>query len=137
MSMVANMSSKGLKHRWRVHVKNLETSIGVGIHAHEIEKQRVRINVTIEGEYPAKPQLIEDCFNYDYINQLVMDEWSKKPHKLLLENCVVELLEHIFICDKRVDFARVHICKPDIFPHAESVGAETEWTREDFENFCI
>lgn len=137
MLMVVNMSSDTAKHRWRVHVKNLETTIGVGIHAHEQDAQRVLVNVTVEGEYPAKPQVIGDCFNYYYIYNMAVNEWPNKTHKPLLENCVVELLEHIFNCDERVDFASVRVCKPDIFPHAEAVGVESEWTRKDFEIFCL
>lgn len=115
----------------------METTIGVGIHPHERAKQRIFVNVTVEGEYPAKPQTIEDCFNYDHIHNLVVNEWQKHEHKLLLENCVVELLEHIFRCDNRVDTATVRVCKPDIFPKVEAVGVETKWTRKDFERLCI
>lgn len=134
--MGGNMSSD-TKHRWNVHIKNMVTTIGVGIHPHEIEKQRVFVNVTVEGEYPAKPQLISDCFNYDYIYELVVNEWPKLTHKPLLENCVIELMEYIFRCDERVDFASVRVCKPDIFPQVEAVGVETNWTRADYEKFSL
>lgn len=123
-----------MKHRFRVYVKNLETSIAVGIYDHEKEKQRIIVNAMVEGEYPAKPQTIKDCFNYEHIHNLVTHEWSKKPHRLLLEDCVVELLEYIFKCDERVDYAKVSVCKPDIFENTEAVGVETEWTRKDFES---
>lgn len=126
-------SDNMMTHRWRVNIKNMATTILVGIHPHEQEKQRVLVNVIVEGEYPAKPRVIEDCFNYDYIHNLVVYEWPKKEHQLLLENCVVDLLEHIFRCDGRVDFASVCVCKPDIFPQVEAVGVEAQWTREDFE----
>ena len=129
------MSSNTPKHRWNIHIKNMVTTIGVGIHPHEQIKQRVVVNVVVEGEYLAKPQVIEDCFNYDYVHELVVNEWPKREHKLLLENCVTELLEHIFRCDSRVDCASVRVCKPDIFPQVEAVGVETKWTREDFEKF--
>lgn len=118
--------------KWRVYIKNLETRIRVGIHAHEQEIQRVIINATIEAEYAAKPRSIDDCFNYDHLHDWVVQEWPKRPHTALLEHCVVELLEHIFRADKRISFARVSVCKPDIFPQADSVGVEAEWTRADF-----
>lgn len=123
-------------HKWRVHVKNLETIIGVGIHAHELTPQRIIVNATVEGQYPVKPQDISQCFNYDNIYQLVANDWTKKTHTQLLEQCVVELLTHIFKCDARVDFASVRICKPDIFHNVETVGVETSWTRAEFESFC-
>lgn len=123
------------KHRWLVNIKNMQTTIGVGIHPHEQIKQRVFVNVTIEGEYPAKPKVIGECFNYDHVHDLVVNEWPNRKHKPLLENCAVELLEHIFRCDGRVDAVTVRVCKPDIFPQVESVGVETRWTRADFEKF--
>lgn len=126
------MSSDSLKHLWQVHVTNLETRIAVGIHPHERKKQRIIINATVEGEYPTEPKVIGDCFNYEKIHSLVVDEWPKHGHKLLLENCVVELLTHIFRCDNRVERASVRICKPDISKHAEAVGVEARWTRADF-----
>ncbi len=131
------MFSNPPKHHWRVHIKNMETTIGVGIHEHERRKQRVLVNVVVEGEYLAKPQVIEDCFNYDHVHNLVVNEWPKKEHKPLLENCAVELLEHIFRCDNRVDYASVRVCKPDIFPQVEAVGVEAEWTREDFKKLVL
>lgn len=131
------MSSENIKHRWNIHIKNMETTIGVGIHPHERVKQRVFVNVTVEGEYPAKPQVIEDCFNYDYIHNLVVEKWPNREHKLLLENCVTELLEHIFRCDERVNRASVRVCKPDIFPGVEAVGVETTWTRADFKKLVL
>ena len=119
-------------HKWRVHVKNLETIIGVGIYEHELTPQRIIVNVIVEGRYPTKPQDISECFNYENIYQLIANDWRKKPHTPLLEQCVIELLEHIFKCDDRVDFANVCIYKPDIFHNVEAVGVETSWTRTDF-----
>ena len=121
------------KQHWRVNVKNLETIIRIGIHANEQQPQRVFVNAMIEGVYPAKPQSIADCFNYDHIHALVVQEWPKRQHVNLLETYVAELLEFIFRSDARVDFARASVCKPDIFPQAQSVGVEAEWTRKDFE----
>lgn len=131
------MLSEEPTHRWNIHIKNMETTIGVGIHPHEQTKQRVLVNVVVEGNYPVKPQVIGDCFDYDHIHNLVVNKWPELPHKPLLENCVVELMEHIFRCDDRVDSASVRVCKPDIFQHVEAVGVETKWTRADFNKFCL
>jgi FolB domain-containing protein len=122
-----------MTHLWKVHVKNLKSHIGVGIHDHEKNKQRILVNVVVEGHYPELPKHINDCFDYDHIHELVVNEWPKKAHKPLLENCVIELLEYIFRSDERVERASVRVCKPDIFPNAESVGVECQWTREDFQ----
>lgn len=129
------MSSKNATQRWRINIRNMETTIRIGIHPHEKKPQRVLINTTVEGVYPAAPTKIGDCFNYDLIQRLVVQEWPKQPHVDLLETYVSELLMFIFRSDDRVDFARASVCKPDIFPEAQSVGVEAEWTRADFERY--
>lgn len=123
------------KHPWRVHISNMDTIIRVGIHPHEQTPQRVRISAVVEGEYPARPTGISDCFDYDHVHKLVVDTWPTQQHTDLLEMLAVELLEYIFQTDSRVQRARVTVCKPDIFAQAESVGVEAEWTRADFERF--
>lgn len=122
--------------RRRIHIRNLATTIRVGIHAHEQEPQRVMINAMVEGDFPIKPKSITECFNYDHVHALVVKEWPRKPHNALLENWVTELLDYIFRIDERVTFARASVCKPDIFPEAEAVGVEMEWTRADYKKFA-
>src|SRR5688500_9231466 len=122
--MVVNMSSD---MRWRIYVKNLETHIRVGIHDHEQTPQRVMVNVSVEGVYPIPSQSIEECFNYDHIHKLVVTDWSNRSHTQLLETLVLEVLHHVFVIDKRVDYVKASLCKPDIFKEAESVGVEAEW----------
>lgn len=117
---------------WRIHIKNLEAKIRIGLYAHEREPQRIIVNATIEAMYSPTPKTIEECFDYDHVHRLVTVEWPKRPHAWLLETCVVELMTDIFKSDARVSRVKVCIVKPDIFPEAESVGVETEWTREDF-----
>ncbi len=122
--------------RRRINIYNLATTIRVGIHAHEQYPQRVLANAMVEGYFPASPKSIEECFNYDHVHTLVVKEWPTKPHNALLENWVSELLVHIFSIDERVMFARASVCKPDIFPEAEAVGVEMEWTRADYKKFA-
>ena len=130
MWTAVNMSSD---MRWRVHVKNLETRIAIGIHDHEKTPQRIIVNAAIDVIYPARPPSIEQCFDYDHVHRLVVGEWPRRVHIPLLESCTVELLEYIFRTDDRVVFAQVSVRKPDIFSEAESMGVEAEWTRADFE----
>ncbi|MDX1974379.1 MAG: dihydroneopterin aldolase [Rickettsiales bacterium] len=120
---------------WNVTIKNLETRIRVGIHPHEQEPQRVIVNATISGDFPVRPQSIEDCFNYDLVHQLVAKKWPTEAHIPLLESWVTNLLLFIFKADPRVTQAKVSVCKPDIFDHAESVGVEAIWSRADFKRF--
>lgn len=123
-------------HRCRVNIRNLSALIRIGIHPHERTPQRILVNAVVEGDYPPRPSSIDECFNYDPIHQLVTEEWTRRGHTSLLETYVVELLEFIFRLDDRVTYAKVSVCKPDIFPQAEAVGAEAEWTRADFERIA-
>jgi len=133
MSFKKNMSSE---QKWRVHIRNLETLIRIGIHAHEQTPQRVLVNAVIEGLFPLRPASIEDCFDYDHVHALVVGVWPKQAQVGLMETRVIELLEHIFTMDARVSYAKVGLCKPDIFKEAEAVGVEVEWTREDFKRLA-
>lgn len=120
--------------RWRINIRNIETFVRIGIHAQEkVQPQRVVVNATVEGIYSAIPKQIDECFNYDPVRSLVVKEWPARAHVDLLETYVTELLAFIFKSDSRVEFARASVCKPDIFPEAQSVGVEAEWTRKDFE----
>ena len=119
--------------RWRVFVKNLETFLRIGIYVAEKEPQRVLVNAVIEADYPARPTSIQQCISYEHVYNLVRLEWPERGHTELLETYATELLSFIFSLDKGVVFARVSLSKPDIFPEAEAVGVEAEWTRADFE----
>jgi dihydroneopterin aldolase len=134
MSMVENMSSK---RKWRINVKNMETRLRVGCTPEEHEPQRIFVNAVVEGEYDAVPQSIDQCINYDIIYARVVKEWPKLPHTVLLETRIRELLEHIFRMDDKVAYAKVSLCKPDVFAEAEAIGVEAEWTRADFERLVI
>src|SRR5687768_8496652 len=93
--------------RWRINIKNMETRIGIGIHSDEQQQQRALLNAVIEADYPARPASIEDCFNYDHVYHLVVQEWPKRPHRYLLETCITDPLQHIFTADDRVVYAKV------------------------------
>jgi dihydroneopterin aldolase len=118
--------------RWRVFVKNMETTVKIGIHDHEQKPQRILVNVEVQGVYKAPPEVISDCFNYDHVHQLAVKEWPQRAHVQLLETLAIEMLKHVFTVDNRVDTARVSIAKPDIFKEAEVVGVEASWTMDDF-----
>lgn len=105
----------------------------VGCDPREHEPQRIFVNVTIEGNYAAKPKHLSECINYDLVYHKIMKEWPSRPHTQLLETRIAELLEYIFRSDERVTRAKVSLSKPDVFPEVESIGLEAEWTREEFE----
>lgn len=119
--------------RWRIFVENLETRVRIGIHEHERDPQRILVSAVIEADYSRRPQSIKECFDYDHLHRVVVEEWPHRSHVMLLETAVTELLESIFAADDRVVKARVSIRKPDIFVQAQAVGVEAEWTRADYE----
>ena len=128
--MVENMS---FKQKWRIYINSLEVVMRVGCAPHEREPQRIWLNVTIEGQYPVQPEVLEDCINYDLVYKFVTGTWPGLPHTILLETRMVELLEFIFASDAKVDYAKVAMLKPDIFKEVATIGLEAEWTREDYE----
>ena len=129
------MSSDTLHMPWRVFLKNIETTVKIGIFENEKKAQRLQVNVAVEGEYPCFSTNLKDYYNYDLIKRYVTEEWPKRPHVLLLENLVVDLLDFIFSSNDSVEYANVSIGKLDIYKQVEVAGVEAEWVREDYENY--
>ena len=118
----------------RVNIRDLLTSIHVGIHPHERGRvQRVCINMELVGNIPVHATTIADCINYDPIYALVVEQWPLRPHVELLENLLAELIDFSFRSDSRLTRLIASVTKPDIFTQAASVGVEIEKTRAQWE----
>jgi 7,8-dihydroneopterin aldolase/epimerase/oxygenase len=120
-------AASGLRH---VFVRDLELKALIGIYPHEKEKpQRVIVNIDLsvkEGDGP-KDDDISHVVSYEIV--------VKKVEAIIAEghvNLVETLCEKIAascLTDRRVAAARVRVEKPDIIPHARSVGVEIERAR--------
>jgi dihydroneopterin aldolase len=117
-----------------VIVRDLMTTIPVGIHAHEQGmSQRVCLNVDLFGTIPLQPSSIADCIDYDHIHALVVTQWPNRPHTPLLETLLLELIDFCFHNDARITKITASITKPDIFHEASRVGVAFTKTRQRWE----
>ena len=118
----------------RVIVRDLMTTIPVGIHTHEQgASQRVCLNMELFGTIVLQPQSIADCIDYDHIHRLVVERWPNRPHTPLLETLLLELIDFCFHNDARINKIAASITKPDIFHEASGVGVAFTKTRQQWE----
>ncbi len=117
-----------------VIVRDLMTTIPVGIHTHEQgASQRVCLNMDLFGTIALQPKSIADCIDYDHIHRLVVEQWPNRPHTPLLETLLLELIDVCFHNDARITKITASITKPDIFHEASGVGVAFTKTRQRWE----
>lgn len=121
------------QQHWTITYRRIESFVRIGIYDFEHAPQRIWVDATVEGDFPLHPRGIEDCFNYQHLHRLVVEQWPLREHTALLETLVVEALEFVFEADSRVTRAQVAISKPDIFNEIESVSVSASWTRTEYE----
>ncbi|HUH85537.1 MAG TPA: dihydroneopterin aldolase [Stellaceae bacterium] len=111
----------------RVMLQDLETEARVGVHAWEQHPERpTRLIVNVEMFAHTKDRLgasaPENIIDYDLIRD-ALKQWPLRPHTLLLETLVEELVQMCFDI-RAVEACRVSIVKPDIFNEAAGAGVE-------------
>jgi dihydroneopterin aldolase len=117
----------------RVVLRDVETEAHVGLHPWERHPERpTRLIVNVEMFAPLVRPLSEETpesiLDYDPIRQ-ALKSWPARPHTLLLETLLHELVELCFR-NPRVSACRVSIMKPDIFNEAAGAGVEVYQIRE-------
>lgn len=113
----------------RLLIKDLILRTRIGIHPHEREPQRVRVNAEVEirGDIRPHDDDIAQVLSYeDLIAQI--KELTATGHINLVETLAVRIAE-ICLIDPRAVSARIRIEKLDVEPDAEAVGIEIERTR--------
>lgn len=114
----------------RVLVRDMITSVRLGIHAHEqTDPQRICVNVVLEGRIPLGPTSIAECMDYDHIYARVVKQWPSRSQTALIETLLEELVDFCFLSDERVEQLTASITKPDVFAEAAGVGVEMTKTR--------
>ncbi len=122
-----HVAGAGIRH---VFVRDLTMLALIGIHdAEKIKAQRIVVNIdlSVQESQTPMPDDISHVVSYEII--------VKKCEAIVAEGHVnlVETLAEKFaeacLKDRRVMAARVRIEKPDIIPHAKSVGVEIERQR--------
>ncbi len=111
----------------RMMIRDLETHIRIGVHAHERipeKPQRIIVNVEMfaDGKSHLQGDGLASVIDYDPIHEAVL-AWEGRPHVLLIETLLEELIAFCFR-DERVRACKVSIVKPDIYDAAAAAGVE-------------
>lgn len=122
-----------LRSKWTVRVRDLETSLRVGIYPHEHDAQPVLVSLTLSGLAESMPDRLSQCFDYEPICDWITRQWPTSAHTPLLETRVNELFDHVFASDRRILDVWVGLYKPKACPQARLVGLEREMTRRQHE----
>jgi dihydroneopterin aldolase len=111
----------------RMMIRDLETHIRLGVHAHERipdKPQRIIVNVEMfaDGRSHHEGEGLASVVDYDPIHAAIVG-WEGRPHVLLIETLLEELIAICFR-DERVRACKVSIVKPDIYDAAAAAGVE-------------
>jgi dihydroneopterin aldolase len=117
----------------RVILRDVETEAHVGLHPWEQHPERpTRLIVNVEMFapllQPLSSETAETILDYDPV-RAVLKTWPSRPHTLLLETLLHELVELCFR-NPRVSACRISIMKPDIFNEAAGAGVEVFQLRD-------
>lgn len=112
-----------------VFVRDLEMQAVIGIYDHEkVTPQRLIINIDLSvREAEGMADEISHVVSYEIIVKKV-EQIISEGHVNLVET-LCEKIAQSCLRDARVVAARVRVEKPDIIPHARSVGVEIERSR--------
>lgn len=113
----------------RLLIKDLVLRARIGIHPHEREPQRVRINAEIEIRGGARPQGddITQVVSYEDLVARIKDLVAA-GHINLVET-LAERVAEVCLADPRAVSARIRVEKLDVEPDAAAVGIEIERVR--------
>jgi 7,8-dihydroneopterin aldolase/epimerase/oxygenase len=123
---------------WISEIRNLKTTVSVGIHPHEqTVQQEVVVNVRLHFSIPGPGEFtsIKDVVDYDPLRDLVLS-WRCRPHTDLIESLLCELVDCAFF-DQRVERVEASIHKTNIFPEAEGAGVALEVARDEWRAFRL
>ena len=101
----------------------LDVMMRLGIYAHEMTPQRVRLSVEMTVDYPRAPSAdwIEEVLDYDFVRDGIR-RMAEGPG-FALQETLVEAVAALCLDDERVRRVRVRSMKMDIYPDA-AVGCE-------------
>ncbi len=117
---------------FKMIANGIEVQMFVGICDFEYkEKQKVIVNVTLQGNPKFTPTHITECMDYSQVCNLV-HSWENREHVDLVETLLNELMDFVFK-DQRVLIADIEILKPEVINKTECVGIGAYITREEYQ----
>ena len=101
----------------------LDVAIRLGIHPHEVEPQRVIVDVAMTVRYPAAidADRIEAVLDYDYVRAGIRA--IAEDRRFALQETLCEAIAEICFADRRVIEVKVRTMKADVYPDAR-IGCE-------------
>ena len=117
-----------------VFIKDFIVHEIIGIHDHEkIKKQNIKFNIVIDVNQNTIPDEkdIRSIIDYEKIITKIENLTKSKQYNFL-ENLAEDSFKEIFE-DKRINYVKIKIEKPDAIKNADSVGVEIFKSRSDYE----
>ncbi|RUA15513.1 MAG: dihydroneopterin aldolase [Alphaproteobacteria bacterium] len=117
-----------------VFIKDFIVHEIIGIHDHEkIKKQKIKFNIVIDVNQNTIPDEkdIRSIIDYEKIITKI-ENLTKSTHYNFLESLAEDSFKEIFE-DKRINYVKIKIEKPDAIKNADSVGVEVFKSRSDYE----
>ena len=125
--------NKNLANR-TVFIKDFIVHEIIGIHDHEkIKKQKIKFNIVIDVNQNTIPDEkdIRSIIDYEKIITKI-ENLTKSTQYNFLESLAEDSFKEIFE-DKRINYVKIKIEKPDAIKNADSVGVEVFKSRSDYE----
>ena len=117
-----------------VFIKDFIVHEIIGIHNHEkIKKQKIKFNIVIDLNQNTIPDEkdIRSIIDYEKIITKI-ENLTKSTQYNFLESLAEDSFKEIFE-DKRINYVKIKIEKPDAIKNADSVGVEVFKSRSDYE----
>ena len=117
-----------------VFIKDFIVHEIIGIHDHEkIKKQKIKFNIVIDVNQNTIPDEkdIRSIIDYEKIITKI-EKITKSTRYNFLESLAENSFKEIFK-DKRINYVKIKIEKPDAIKNADSVGVEVFKSRSDYE----
>ena len=117
-----------------VFIKDFILNEIIGIHDHEkIKKQKIKFNIVIDVNQNTIPNEkdIRSIIDYEKIIAKI-ENLTKIKRYNFLESLAEDSFKEIFE-DKRINYVKIKIEKPDAIKNADSVGVEVFKSRSDYE----
>jgi dihydroneopterin aldolase len=107
-------------------LRQFEHMVHIGVHAFEkkaAQRMWFEIDICVRlADAPAQQDNISQTLDYDFLRELVIQLTGDVHHEL--QETLCDALLNQLLAHPRVVAARVHTCKPDVYPDCLSVGTE-------------
>jgi dihydroneopterin aldolase len=123
---------------WHVIVDELVATTRVGVHAHEqLAPQPVVVDARLSYRAAPSEGGEHGWIDYERYCSVIADFLAAKPHTRLLETLAAELAVLSFRTWPAIDALVLTLHKPKIREGTRRIAVALEWTRADYETWCM